>query len=100
MRPVQVKQSGVGSSAPVALDQYISPFEVSLACVVTGTVSYSVNVSYDPTAPVTWFPVSSLQAQTANAAASLNGQPALWVQLVVASGTGSVEMTVLQAGIT
>ena len=42
MRPVVLSVTGVGNSVPDPLDHFLTPFNVSLAVVVTGTITYTV----------------------------------------------------------
>lgn len=104
MRPVIVSTSGAATvSPPVVLDYITTPFNVSVACVVTGTVAYTVEHTFDdpygPTglASATWFPhdVANLVAATSNQ----NGNfisPVRAARINQATGAGSVTGTFLQ----
>ena len=92
-------------SAPLMLDHYRNPFNVGLGVVVTGTVSYSIQHTFEDlqvTGTVdgagTWFDHEFLAAQSANG----DGNYAFAVEairLVQLSGTGSVTMKVMQSGL-
>lgn len=98
MRPVRVNQTGVGVSSWVPVNYRQTPFNMALAVEVTGTVTYTVehtfeNVWSGPT-PVP-FGTSGLTAQTANAEGNIV-VPVMAVRLNVTAGTGSATMVVLQ----
>lgn len=105
MQPITRSVTGVASSTVVPLDHYIAPFSVGIGCVVTGTVSYTVQHTYDdvwaPTysaASGVWFAHSTIATKTANFDGNYSA-PVTAVRVTIASGTGSVAMTVIQAGI-
>jgi hypothetical protein len=67
--------------------------------VVTGTVNYTVQHTYDsPAGFTTWFNDATLASKTANGETNITF-PISGLQLVVNSGTGTATMTVVQAGI-
>jgi hypothetical protein len=102
MRPVTVSVTGVNVSQVIPLDWNSSPFNVGVGCIVSGTVTYTVEHTFDdvfaPTfvpASANWLPNTGLTAQTA----SKDGNyafPVRGIRLNVTAGTGSVTMTVLQ----
>ena len=47
MRPVVYTVTGVGNSPVYAMDLYISPANVGLAVIVTGTITYTVQYTFD-----------------------------------------------------
>ena len=98
--------NGVGSSPWKLTNWHISPINIGLAVIVTGTVNYTVEYTYsDPTNtypdpdgfPVP-FPVTSLASKTATADSNII-IPVAAVRLTINSGTGSAELIILQAGI-
>jgi len=101
MKTVVQSQTGVGSTNPIVTNLNTTPVNIGFGVVVTGTVNYTVQHSYDgpfsSTGLVTWFP-SSLAAQTANGSGSYLS-PVTAVQLVVNSGTGTAVLSLSQAGI-
>lgn len=94
---------GAKSSAPISVDWNQNPFNIGIGCIVTGTVSYTVEHTFDdnssPTwnpAAATWFPNTGITTKTANQ----DGNYAFAVsavRLTLLSGTGSVTMRLLQA---
>ena len=74
-----------------------------MACVVNGTVAYSLQYTYDDVfniapANVTWWTDSAIPVGTAVNAETTYDNPIKAVQLNQASGAGTVTMTVNQAG--
>lgn len=105
MRPVTVTVVGVGNSAPIPLDQYISPFNVSLQIVdlagaVDMTVEYTNDdvfaVGYDPNTG-NWFPHADLTNQLGAAVGTIIS-PVSAVRLVNADA-GTAQLIVRQAGV-
>lgn len=100
---VEVGTTGVGASRPIPLDLYLDPFNVSLFLDVTGTVNCTVEYTGDDdvltsVGPFVWFAHADLTGETADAVGTIIS-PVTAVRLVTNSGTGSVQMTVLQAGV-
>jgi hypothetical protein len=101
MRQQIAAQAGTGSSNVIATDTYISPFNVGFGVVVTGTVNYTVQHTFDnpqTTASPTWFSHPTVAAATT----SQDGNyafPVAAIKVLVNSGAGTATMTVIQAGI-
>lgn len=103
MRPVVITAgAGAVTTAPVPLDRYLTPFQVTVACVVTGVVAYKLQYSYDDmfdtTITPTWWDDSDIPAGTAASAESAFDNPISGLRIVKASGSGSVTATINQAG--
>lgn len=88
----------------VALDYFAMNFQVSLNCQVTGTVSYTVQYTFDKIQEAGWTPATgnwtnhpSLTAQTATKDSNI-AYPVTAVRMTQASGSGSVVLTVIQTG--
>jgi len=100
---VEVGTTGVGATAPIVLDQYISPFNVALGAVVTGTVNFTVQYTNGNVFPsntsdlnnLVW--IDTISAGSVNAVGTLVS-PVAAVRLQINSGQGTVNMTVRQAG--
>ena len=94
---------GAKTSAALPFDIYNRP-ECSLQVVVTGTVSYTVQQTlddiFDSTVTATWFdhPDTNLVAATADKQGNYAYIPAA-VRIKLNSGSGSVTLTAIQAGI-
>jgi hypothetical protein len=107
MRQQKVAISGSSlSSAAIVTDTYISPFNVGFGVVITGTVSYSIQHTFDnpqTVASPTWFFHPSTPSGTP-ATANFDGNYAFPVAAIKiltssATNTGTVTLTVIQAGI-
>ena len=107
MRPIRVTVGSATSSAPIPLDTYSDPFNVSIGVVLSAgaTLTYTVEHTFDDVfaanfdpATATWFANSGLSAKTT----SLDGNyvsPVTAVRLRISACTsGNATMTVIQAG--
>jgi hypothetical protein len=101
MRQQIATKTGTGSSNVIATDTYISPFNVGFGVVVTGTVNYTVQHTFDnpqTVASPTWFSHPTV----ASLAVSQDGNyafPVAAIKVLVNSGAGTATMTLIQAGI-
>lgn len=101
MRQQIATKTGTGSSNVIATDTYISPFNVGFGVVVTGTVNYTVQHTFDnpqTTASPTFFSHPTVAAATT----SQDGNyafPVAAIKVLVNSGAGTATLTVIQAGI-
>lgn len=87
-------QNGVGSTIGFIPDLNIPPFNIGFAVVVTGTVNYTVQHSFDGT---NWFSHDDVVNQTANVCGNYV-LPVKTFRLTINSGTGSATITMIQAG--
>ena len=104
MQRTVVVRTGTGSSNPVPMDAYLTPFNVGIGVVVTGTVDYTVQHTFDDVfaknyvaASGNWFNHPTLLNQTANADGNY-AFPVTAIRITVNSGTGSAAMYIIQAG--
>jgi hypothetical protein len=102
-----VGTNGAASSAWVRFDEWAPP-SISIQCVASGTVNYTVQQTLnDPNSPtnpvgyasVTWFPSpdSNLVAATGNIQSNYAFMPT-YARILLNSGTGSVTGTFIQNG--
>jgi len=101
MRQQIATRSGTGSSNVLAMDTYISPFNVGFGVVVSGTVNYTVQHTFDnpqTVASPTWFSHPTVAALAVNQDGNY-AFPVAAIKVIVNSGAGSATMTVIQAGI-
>ena len=105
MRPIVLTKTGSGVTAVAPLDTYISPFNVGMGVVVSGTVSYSVQHTFDNVQaegynPATgnWFNHPTLASLSANADGNY-AFPVTAIRLNVLSGSGTATLTAIQAGV-
>lgn len=108
MRPVTRTltdaSGGAKNSDPIVMDYYGRP-EVSVQVAVTGTVNYTVQQTLDnplktAAASIVWFdhPDTNLVAATANKQGNYAYIPTA-VRIKLNSGTGTVVLTITQAGL-
>lgn len=105
MRSISVTVTNAGNSNVIAMDTYISPFNVSLAgIVVSGSPTYTVQHSFDnpfatgySAANATWFSHANLSSQTSSADGNY-AFPVAAIRLSV-TGTGVANLVVTQAGL-
>jgi len=99
MRPQVMKKSGTGTSAWIPLDYKQNPFNVGLGCVVNGTITYTIEHTFDDVFDSTITPVafahSVLAAQTANKDGNY-AFPVRAVRINNTAGTGDTTLTILQ----
>jgi len=99
MKVQTVTRTGAGSTSPIVINTNVTPVSIGFAVVVSGTVNYSVQFSYDdPSNLVTWFDDVSITSKTGNEDGSINF-PITAIKVLVNSGTGVVTLSVVQAGI-
>ncbi|MEN9419826.1 MAG: hypothetical protein RI988_3447 [Pseudomonadota bacterium] len=105
MRPVTVSQTGIGSSAVVPMDIALNPFNVGVAVKVTGTVTYTVEHTFDDVfaanftpASATWFPHTTLASLSANAVSNY-AFAVRGIRITVTAGTGTAALTLVQSGV-
>lgn len=94
MRPIAQAITGTGNTVGIVTDNYITPFNVGFGVVVSGTVNYSVQHTFDGT---NWFNHASIVNQTTNQDGNY-AFPVAQVRLSVSSGTGTATITLIQAG--
>ena len=104
MRRQFTSVTGTGVSAPIALDHYISPFNIGFGAVVSSTATFSVQHTFDDIFSPTYVPASGTWFNHPNftsATATGDGNyafPVTAVRLNVTASTGSVSLTLIQAG--
>lgn len=101
MRPIVLTKTGTGSSGTAAMDHYRDPFNVGIGVVVSGTVNYTIQHTFDdifdPAVTPVWFSHPSLQSLTGNADGNY-AFPVRGIKVLVNSGAGTATATVIQAG--
>ena len=92
------------TSTIVALDYWVSPFNVALSVRVTGIVDYTVQYTFDKIYEDNWVPSTgnwvnhpSLSSKTTTLDSNI-AYPVTAVRIIQNSGTGSCVFTVIQAG--
>ena len=124
MRQIVVTQTGIGQTTAVPLDPYIAPFQVSIGLAIAGDAECDVQHTYDnifdSSITPSWYSTASVGSSSSallqesgflllqeNGSEILTGNesfsvyidyPVSAVRLNTAVNTGSIRMTVLQAG--
>lgn len=100
MKVQTVSKTGTGSSSALVMNTNVSPFNVGFGAIVDGSATYTVQHTFDDPAVgfTNWFPHPTVAAQTANADGNY-AFPVTGIKVVISSGTGSVTLNVVQAGI-
>jgi hypothetical protein len=95
-----VSKTGTGSSSALVMNTNQTPFNVGFGVVVTGTVNYSVQHTFDDPAVgfTTWFSHPTVASQAANADGNY-AFPVTGIKVLVNSGDGKATMNLVQAGI-
>jgi hypothetical protein len=92
-----------GASAIIVLDQYISPFQVSVGVEITGTVNVTLQYTFDDIfgeypGPFAWTPHPDITNITADDEGTFIS-PVTACRLLTNSGTGTAVLRVAQAGL-
>jgi hypothetical protein len=100
MKQQTVSKTGTGSSDAIVVNTNISPVNIGFGVVVTGTVNYTVQHTFDDPATgfSTWFSHPTVASQAANADGNY-AFPVTGVKVLVNSGTGTATLKLIQAGI-
>jgi hypothetical protein len=104
-KPVILTAQGGGSvlnSTAFIPNRHSNPFNIGFGAIVTGTVTYSVQHTFDDPLVVAnpnWFNHNLVNGLSASADGNY-AFPVAAIRLLVSAGTGSVQATIIQAGIT
>lgn len=101
MKTQTVAKTGTGSSSAIVVNTNISPVNIGFGVVVTGTVTYTIQHTFDSPGNggfTTWYPHPTIAAksdnQDGNYAFAISG-----VKVLVTAGTGTATLNLIQAGI-
>ena len=101
MRPTTKTVTGVATSAWIPLDRNANPFNIGFGAVVSGTVTYTVQHTFDNVQDSTVTPTVFDHPVVAGKTVNSDGNyayPVRAIRLNVTAGTGTVTLTVMQAG--
>lgn len=103
-QPRYISQTGVGTSDWQIVNWDLTPINIGIGVIVSGTVTYSVEYTLQdpsgtyPGGTPTAFSLSALASKTATLDGSII-TPVAAIRLNVTAGTGTAQMCFLQAGI-
>ena len=99
MRPQVISITGTGTTAWIPLDYKQAPFNVSVAAVVNGTVTYDIEHTFDDIFNTAITPTAFKHATIVSQSANKDGNYAFPIRAVRVNntaGTGSTTLTILQ----
>lgn len=104
MVPKVLSTTGISTSSLDVFDIFRNPFNVGIGCVVSGTVTYTIQHTFDdvtdPNATITWFPHDDSVLVNATANANSNfAYPCRAARINQTGGSGTVIATFIQAGL-
>lgn len=105
MRAIVLTATAVAATSVAATNPNISPFNIGFGVVVTGTVTYTVQHTFDDVYASTFTPATANWFSHPTVAAATTSQdgnyafPVRGIRVNLTAGTGSVVATILQAGI-
>lgn len=100
MKLQTVSKTGIGSSSALVMNTNVTPFNVGFGVVVTGTVDYTVQHTFDDPAIgfSTWFAHPTIAGETTNQDGNY-AFPVTGIKLLMNSGDGTATLKLVQAGI-
>lgn len=100
MKLQTVSKTGTGSSSALVMNTNVSPFNVGFGVIVTGTVNYTVQHTFDDPATgfTTWFDHPTVASQATDQDGNY-AFPVTGIKLLVNSGGGTATLKLVQAGI-
>jgi hypothetical protein len=105
-RPVYLTVSSTATPSPVHRPNlHTTPFNIGLGAKVSGTPNYTVQHTFDDVfaenfspGTATWFPHANLESRVSSADGNY-AFPVQGIRVIMNSGSGSVDLVILQAGI-
>lgn len=100
MKLQTVSKTGTGSSSALVMNTNISPFNVGFGVIATGTVTYTIQHTFDDPAVgfSVWYPHPTIAAKTDNQDGNY-AFPVTGIKVLVTAGTGTATLNLVQAGI-
>lgn len=102
MKVQTVSRTATGSTSAIVMNTNCTPFNVGFGIVVTGTVNYSVQHTFDDPAVgfTTWYSHPTIASKTDNQDGNY-AFPVTGIKLLINSGTNtfSATLNLVQAGI-
>lgn len=100
-KSVSITLTGVGTTGWKNLDWFQSPFAVEIDCTVTGSVTYSLeltNSDYLRTGVVVIAQPTAVVAATTSSRFALTSPARAW-RVTITAGAGSITVEAMQAGL-
>jgi len=100
MKLQTVSKTGVGSSSAIVMNTNVTPFNVGFGVIVSGTVDYTVQHTFDDPAAgfSTWFSHPTVAGESTNQDGNY-AFPVTGIKVLVNSGSGTATLKLVQAGI-
>ena len=100
MKVQTVSKTGIGSSSALVMNTNVTPFNVGFGVIVSGTVDYTVQHTFDDPAVgfSTWFSHPTITGETTNQDGNY-AFPVTGIKLLVNSGSGTATLQLVPAGI-
>lgn len=100
MKLQTVSQTAAGSTSALVMNTNTNPFNVGFGVIVSGTVNYTVQHTFDDPAVgfTTWFPHPTIASQATNQDGNY-AFPVTGIRLTVNSGGGTATLKLVQSGI-
>jgi len=99
MRPQVISLTGTGTTAWIPLDYKQAPFNVSVAAVISGTITYDIEHTFDDIFDTAITPTAFKHATIVSQSANKDGNYAFPIRAIRVNntaGTGSTTLTILQ----
>jgi hypothetical protein len=99
MRPQVISKTGTGTTAWIPLDYKQAPFNVSVAAVISGTITYDIEHTFDDIFDTAITPTAFKHATIVSQSANKDGNYAFPIRAIRVNntaGTGSTTLTILQ----
>lgn len=101
MRPIVISRTGTGVSTVAVVDHYQVPFNIGLGLVISGTITVSIQHTFDnildSAVTPTWFNHATIVGVTTNQDGNY-AFPIRAIRLNATAGTGTATLTIIQAG--
>ena len=100
MKQQSVAKTGTGSSSAIVVNTNISPVNIGFGVIATGTVTYSIQHTFDD--PAVGFSVWYSHPTIAGLSANADGNyafPVTGIKVLVTAGAGTATLNLIQAGI-
>jgi hypothetical protein len=102
MRSIVISKTGTGTSSVAPLDTFRNPFNIGIGIVVSGTVNYTIQHTFDDVQNPSITPVFFSHPTLASLAVNADGNyafPVTAIRILVNSGAGTATATIIQAGV-